>query len=325
MMPKRIFHPLLFQSSLAAGGVSLMAFNFLQFSTPHGKGLITLSNVMGSSMTGLQMALYYPLVLVMLGFTLLHFFLTAVFLKDFFIWAFKEKAFAAFLENPYGNVTIFAIISSLGMTANVFWAPAGFFTGLISDHLQGWMLPSLAFFGVLWAALVYLEFKTAKTWFLSTVDKSRFNFVWLLDAFAFGLVSLAGTGIAAMAADSRIAAVAAAMSVVVLGIGIPLFLVKLVFLIRLQLTKRTMPDAAIQPAFFLLVPIMCLFALSFYRVGNYLHAYLAIDVSGASYVVMSLSYVAVMVWGLYCIYFISDYFRNHFRQSSFSPPQWGMV
>jgi len=53
---------------------------------------------MGSSMTGLQMALNYPLVLVMLGFTLLHFFLTAVFLKDFFIWAFKEKAFAAFLE-----------------------------------------------------------------------------------------------------------------------------------------------------------------------------------------------------------------------------------
>jgi hypothetical protein len=32
------FHPLLFQSSLAAGGVSLMAFNYLQFAIPHGEG-----------------------------------------------------------------------------------------------------------------------------------------------------------------------------------------------------------------------------------------------------------------------------------------------
>ena len=34
------FTPLKFQIPLAAGGVALMAFNYLQFAVPHGKGLI---------------------------------------------------------------------------------------------------------------------------------------------------------------------------------------------------------------------------------------------------------------------------------------------
>ena len=38
-------HPLLFQSSLAAGGVALMAFDYLQFAIPHGKGLITFFSI----------------------------------------------------------------------------------------------------------------------------------------------------------------------------------------------------------------------------------------------------------------------------------------
>lgn len=39
------FTPLIFQASLAAGGVALMPFNYLQFAVPHGEGLIKLSDI----------------------------------------------------------------------------------------------------------------------------------------------------------------------------------------------------------------------------------------------------------------------------------------
>lgn len=321
----KTFHPLLFQSSLAAGGVALMPFNFLQFSIPHGKGMITLSQVMTRSLTGSEMGLYYPLIAVMLIFILLHFFLTAVFLKDFFAWFARKEEYGKFIENPYANVGIFAIISSLAMSANVFWAPVGFFVPSVSENLQGLMLPSLIFFSVLWVSLIRLEFRVMKSWVAKSVDMKKFNFIWLLDAFSFGLVNLTGTGIATMAENPLISLTAAFMSTVTLIVGTLFFVLKLTFLLRTQMSAKAMPDKPILPAYFLVVPILCLFGLSFYRLANFAQARYAIDVSGLSYVFINFSYIATIVWGMYCIYFLSDYFRNHFSQSDFSPPQWGMV
>lgn len=321
----KTFHPLLFQSTLAAGGVALMPFNFLQFSIPHGKGLITLSDIMARTMSAGEMGLYYPLIAVMLVFTLFHFILTAVLLKSFFGWVSHKEEYEKFMGNPYANVGIFAVVSSLAMSANVFWAPLGFFTPLISHNLQGLMLPSLILFSVLWVALIRLEFRVMKTWLSKAVDLKKFNFVWLLDIFSFGLVNLTGTGIAVMAGDKLIAAVAAGMSAITLTVGSLFFIIKLAYLIRMQLLTRVLPDKPILPAYFLVVPIMCLFGLSFYRMTGYLQARFAMDLSGVSSVFINFSYVATIAWGLYCIYFLSDYFRNHFSKSDFSPPQWGMV
>ena len=112
------FHPLLFQSSLAAGGVALMAFNYLQFAIPHGQGLITFSDISWGTLAGGQIALYAPLVAVMLVFTVLNFVLTGYFLYRLARWLGEPGAYGGFKNNPHQNQNtgIFAIVASLSMT-----------------------------------------------------------------------------------------------------------------------------------------------------------------------------------------------------------------
>lgn len=319
------FNPLLFQASLAAGGVALMPFNYLQFAVPHGKGLIKLSNISLSGLTGVQSTLYFLLVAIMLVFIIVHFLLTFIFLKRLIPWIANKEEFNEFINDPYKNVGIFAVISSLGMSANVFWAPVGFFVPQVSSNLQALMLPSLIFWGLLCVILLKLEFRVIKIWITDSIDISKFNFIWLLDVFAFGLVNLTGTGIAAMSVNKDIAGIAAFGSLFTLSIGFFLLVIKLVYLIYIQIKKDTLPDKPILPAYFLVIPITCLYGLSFYRIAMYMQTYFTIDVKGISFFIINFSYVITIAWGVFCLYLLSDYLRNHFVKSNFSPPQWGMV
>lgn len=319
------FNPLLFQASLAAGGVALMPFNYLQFAIPHGKGLIKSSHISWEALTGVQSALYMPLVAIMLTFVVMHFLLTLIFLKGLVSWLINKEEYKSFISDPYKNVGIFAIIASLSMSANVFWAPVGFFIPQVSSNLQGLMLPSLIFFCILWVIILSLEFKVLKTWMTNAIDISKFNFVWLLDVFAFGLVSLTGTGIAAMSGNKVIAGIAAFASMFTLSIGFFLLVIKLVYLIYLQIKKDGLPDKAVLPAYFLVIPITCLFGLSFYRIAMYLQTYFSINVKGISFFIINFSYVIAIAWAGFTLFLLSDYLKNHFVKSNFSPPQWGMV
>lgn len=70
------FTPLKFSASLAAGGIALMPFNYLQFTVPHGKGLIKLSDIPWGRLTMAQTSSYLPLIGIMLAFTVFHLILT---------------------------------------------------------------------------------------------------------------------------------------------------------------------------------------------------------------------------------------------------------
>lgn len=320
------FHPLLFQASLAAGGVALMPFNYLQFALPHGKGLITLSDISWTTMAGAEYALYLPLVVIMAAFTALHIGLTGYFLWRLARWLGQREAFGAFISAPHKNQNagIFAIVASLAMTANVFWAPLGFFVPWVSSNLQAWMPPSLAFFGLLFFALLFLEAKATRTWFAKGVDRTQFNFIWLLDVFAIALVSLAGSGIVAMSESKSIQLIAAVATVAALVFGLPWLLYKLVYLVYTHLNAAKLPDNPLLPAFFLVIPIACLFGLSAYRVVNYLQPHLTVGLPTSTALVVS-SYALTIVWGLVTLYLIRDYFTTYFRRSDFAPPQWGLV
>jgi hypothetical protein len=320
------FHPLLFQASLAAGGVALMPFNYLQYGVSHGKGLITWGAMPWSTMTGAQYALYVPLVAAMLAFTVLHFGLTGYFLFRLAKWLGQAGSFTGFINVPQKNQNagIFAVVASLAMTANVFWAPLGFFVPWISQHLQGWMLPSLLYFGILWVALLFLEVKALRTWFAKGVDRTQFNFIWLLDVFAFALVSLAGSGIVAISKNSGIQTVATVATMVTLAFGLVWLVYKLVYLISTHVKAAKLPDNPLLPAFFLVIPIACLFGLAAYRVVNYLRPQLTVDLPDSTALVV-LSYGLTIVWGLATLFLIRDYFLTYFRKSDFAPPQWGLV
>jgi hypothetical protein len=317
------FAPIKFQAALAAGGVSLMAFNYLQFAIPHGEGLIKISDLLWSQMSPSQVILNAILILIMLGSTAVNLLLTVVFLRGMASWLKTKNQFNSFMENPLTNITIFVPIASLSMTANVVWGPFAFYLPGLS--LQTLMWGSLLFYMILWVSLFFLEFKVAKSWFIHPMDGSKLNFVWLLDVFAFGLVSLAGTGIASMAENSAIASFASVTSLFVLVFGIFLFVAKLSFLIYIQIKNAQLPDKPILPAFFLVIPITCLLGLSFYRIMGHFQDIFTFDASVISFFLITASYVITIGWGIFTVYLLFDYLRREFFKSQFAPTQWGMV
>lgn len=319
------FTPLKFQASLAAGGVALMAFNFLQFAIPHDQGSIKLADFPWASLTTGQAVLYLPLLAIMFGFTMANLLLTAVFAKGLIQWLAAKEEYQQFLNNPSVHVGIFAPIASLSMTANVIWGPLAFFIPQLSGNIQALMVPAFIFFGFLWLALLKLEFKVLKIWLTQPIDVSKLNFVWLLDVFAFALVNLTGTGIASISHNPTIASLSAFASLVTLSIGIFLFLAKLAYLIYLQLKSNSLPPKPVLPAYFLVIPLTCLFGLSFYRIGIYMHTFYGFDVKVLSYFIITVSYVITIAWGIFTVYLLSGYLRKEFSKSEFSPPQWGMV
>lgn len=320
------FTPLKFQIPLAAGGVALMAFNYLQFAVPHGKGLIKLSDMSWAGLTPLQICLFLLLIVIMLAFSVINLGCTVVFLKELIQWLTNKAEFQEFMNSPpTKSIGIFVPVASLSMTANVILAPLAFFVPLLSANFQVMMLPGLVFFGLLWVIVFMLEFRVLKAWLSHPLDVTQLNFIWLLDVFAFGLVSLTGTGIAALCSDREIASIAAFASLFTLSLGFFLLVTKLAYLIYLQIKASKLPEKPILPAFFLVIPITCLFGFSFYRITLYLQKFFSLDTSMLSFVFINLSYVITIGWGAFCLYLLSSYFKEDFLKSNFYPTQWGLV
>ena len=319
------FTPMKFQASLSAGGVSLMAFSYLQFAVPHGKGLIKLSDIPFASLTTGQTALYLPLIGIMLAFTIINLSLIIIFQKSLLQWFFNKEDFNIFISNPLINIGIFVPIAALSMSVNVIWGPLAFFIPKLSSNIQALMLPSLIVFTFLLVMLFRFEFKVLKNWFSKPLEVNRLNFVWLLDVFALGLVNLTGTGIASISTNREIASIAAFASLFGLSIGFFLLVTKLAYLIYLQIISSKLPEKPVLPAYFLVIPITCLYGLSFYRIAMYLQNYFAFDVKVLSFFVIAFSYVFAIGWGIFTLYLLSNYFKREFYKSEFSPTQWGIV
>lgn len=320
------FTPFKFQVPLAAGGIALMAFNYLQYAVPHGKGLIKLSDILGATLTTGQMTLYLPLIVLMFAFSIISLISTVVYLIDLVQWMADKPEYQDFLNSqPTKSVGIFVPIASLSMTANVILAPVAFFIPNLSSNLQALMLPGLIYFGFLWLAVFWFEFKALKTWLSKPIDITQLSFIWLIDAFAFGLVNLTGTGIAAISTNKEIATIAAFASLFTLVVGIFLVIIKLAYLIYLQIKADKLPANPILSAFFLVIPITCLFGFSFYRMTLYVQTYLGLKTEVLSFIFINFSYVITIGWGLFCLYLISDYLKKDFAKSEFSFPQWAMV
>lgn len=303
-----------------------MAFSYLQFAVPHGKGLIKFSDIPWASLTTAQTCLYVPLIGIMLVFTIINLLSTVVFLKDLMQWLATKQEYKEFMSGPPTKTTgIFVPIASLSMTVNVILAPLAFFIPKLSANIQALMLPGLIFFGFLWLMIFKLEFKVLKTWLSQPLDVTKLNFVWLLDVFAFGLVNLTGTGIASMASNREIASIAAFASLLALSMGSFLLVVKLIYLIYLQIKSTKLPENPVLPAYFLVIPITCLFGVSYYRIMIYLQTNFSFDVKVSSFFLITFSYVITIGWGIFTLYLLSDYYKKYFYKSEFSPTQWGMV
>lgn len=320
------FSPFNFQAPLAAGGVTLMAFNWLQFAVPHGEGSVRLSDIYWASLTSGQTGLYGFLVGIMLVLTIVNLLLTAVFLKDLVQWVAAGEGYEEFMSGPPSRITgIFVPIASLAMTMAVVFVAVPFFVPAVSANIQKLAAPGLIVFGALWLTIVGLEFRVLGALRSRPLEAAKLNLVWLLDVFAFGLVALAGTGLASMASSRGIASTAALASLLALGAGSLLLVGKVVVLVNVQLKSGTMPEDQLQPAFFLLVPIACLYGVSYYRMMLFLQKWFELDVKAPSQLLLTVSYVAAAGWAVFTVRLLGNYFRNYFRTSEYFPTQWAMV
>lgn len=320
------FTPFKFQLPLAAGGVALMAYNLLLLALPHGEGSFTISNIAWGKLSFGQTVMYYPLIAIMLVLTIINLLVITVFVKQLIQWLFNKEEYTAFMSGPpTQSIGTFVPIASLSMTACVIFGPVTFFIPELSSNMQSLMLPGLIIYGFLLFMLLALELKLIKVWFSQPLDVTKLNFVWLLDVFAFGLVNLTGTGIAAMSSDRVISSTAAFASFLALTIGVFLLITKLAYLIYLQIKANDLYPKPVQPSYFLIVPITCLFGFSFYRITLYLQTHFKFNVEVLSFFFINFSYVITIGWIIFSLNLLSDYFKNYFYKSEFSPTQWSMV
>jgi tellurite resistance protein TehA-like permease len=315
------FAPIKFQSALAAGGITLMGFNYLQMVISHEGGLVNITDIIWGEYSLVETSLYLFLFAVLIIFSAIHFIMTAILFVGFVRWLVRKNQLKDIMRNPLTNITIFVPFASLSMSANVMWGPVGFFVPKFS--VQPWMLPSLILFAFLWIPLLFLEYRVVKVLLEKSADWKQLNFVWLLDVFAFGLVSLTGTGIASMAENSIIATIAAVGSIILLIVGLVLFFAKLGYLLQLHLKVRKLPSNPILPAYFLVVPIMCLTGISFYRLLLYIEGTYGFNPSGVTFFLINASYILAIGWVLFVIYLLFDYLRKDFLKADYSPTQWG--
>lgn len=320
------FSPFNFQAPLAAGGVTLMAYNWLQSTLSRGSGPLSLSEIPWASLSLASRGLHGALVAIMASLALLNLVLTVVFLVGLARWVYDPEGYRSFMTGPPTRITgAFVPVASLAMTMAVVFASGPFFIGPLAANPGAMTPPALGVFAILFAAALGLEYRLLSDLRARRPDPTQFNFVWLLDVFAFGLTALAGSGLAMMATEKGPAVANALAAAALTAVGSVLLVWKLVVLARNQLASRSLGERQLQPAYFLLAPITCLYAISYYRMLLFAGKWFGASVQLPSNALLTVSYVVAAGWAILVFILLTGYFRDHFRGSEYFPTQWSMV
>jgi hypothetical protein len=323
-MQKRAFSPLIFLASLGAGGISVIPFAFFQYTEHTGKGLINISQIDHAALPFLKQVLFYSLESMMVVFAIIHLVTTFIFIKGLIQWV-RSEEYSGFIQDPLKNAGVLAPFISITMTMNVFIGPVRFFVIPMAENLQVMMLPALIGWAIIWVLLLRMVIKLLTISFEKSFDVSKINFGWLLHPFALGMVTVTGTGIAAMAKSANIAHTAAFMSLVTGSMGVFLLVVKLISLFKSHFAAEGLPEKQFLPSFLIIVPNITLYAISFFRMGHYfehqwgahLGSYFTIVITGA---------FAFETWYLlFGISLLRNYIKKHFFKKEFYVSQWGLV
>ncbi len=322
-MKNREFTPLVFLSSLGAGGIAVIPFVLMQYTLEHGNGLITRSQLWAMGFSGWTSVYYSFLEAVMILFSITHIILTAVFAADFFKWV-KTDSFSKLINDPLKNTAVLPPLISLLMTMNVFIGPVRYFTRIMQQNFQGMMMPALILWSLIFIFTMGLEIHLLGVSFKKGFDIKNINFGWLLHPFLLGMLTVVGTGIAAMSKNTDIASIAAFMTMISGSMGIFLLIVKLVVVFSSHFASSGLPEKQFLPSFLIVVPVVTLFSISGFRLGHFLERIFNFHMDLFSYLVIGFAY-AFEIWYLFFgIYLLKEYFKNHhFRD--FYVTQWGLI
>ncbi len=321
---QKSFSPLVFLAALGAGGIAVMPFAFLQYTFNTGKGLITLERLAhGTNPIGNEI-LFYSLEVTMIVFAIIHFFLLGNLYTKMFKYL-KTDSYKELLKDPVRNSAIMAPFVATAMSMNVFIGPIRFFIPSISSNLQTFMLPALIVWLVLWALTMRMEIKLLKISFEQSFDVNKISFGWLLRPFALAMVTVTGTGIAALAKDPNIAHTAAFTSLMSGGMGLFLLAVKMVSVFKSHLAADGMPAKQLLPSLLIVLPNITLFAISGFRLGHYISHHHGADMHLLSNAIIVIAFAFSTWYMMFGMSLLKDYFKNHFFKKEFYVSQWGLV
>jgi len=319
---KKISNPLIFLSSLGAGGISIIAFAFLQYVHPHGPGLISYEEISANAVW--PMWIYVLIIAVMAVFTIIHLWLSVKLFSKLGNYL-KSKEYKILLENPLTHTAILAPFISIVMTLNVFVGPVRFFVPALSENLQALMLPALIAWLIIGFFLLKTEFKLLAIAFKKGFDASKIHFGWLLHSFALSMYTVTGTGIAAMAKNEDIANTAFFVSVMTGSMGLFLFLVKIVAIFKSHYAAENLPEREFMPAFLIVLPNVTLYAISFFRIGHFLEHHHNAELSVYYLIVMTVAFAFSTWYLIFGFVLMSDFLKKEYFTKSYYVQLWGLV
>jgi hypothetical protein len=262
--------------------------------------------------------------IIMIVFAIIHFFLMGNLYSKLFKYM-KSDSYSSFIKDPIRNSAIMAPFVATAMTMNVFIGPIRFFIPAFSANLQLFMLPALIVWLGIWALTMRMEIKLLKISFEQSFDVNKISFGWLLRPFALGMVTVTGTGIAAMAKDPNVAHVAAFASLMSGGMGLFLLLVKMVSVFKSHLAADGMPAKQLLPSLLIVLPNITLFAISGFRLGHYISHQHGADMHLFSNAIIVIAFAFSTWYMMFGLALLKDYFKNHFFKKEFYVSQWGLV
>ncbi len=321
---KFIFSPLIFLSSLGAGGIAVAPFAFLQYTFHKGKGLVQYSHINWANLSGFQYALFNVLLSVMVLFAIIHIVLVLFHTVKFVKWL-GSDSHKEMLNNPIANAALMTPIISYTMTMNVFIGPIRFFVKPLAENLQSFMFPAFLVWSIIWIFAIYMGIKLIRISFIKSFDVSKINFGWLLHPFALGMVTVTGMGIAAMSHEASLANTAAFMSLVTGTMGFFLLTVKLHAIFKSHFDAQGLPERQFLPSYLIVVPNITLYAISLFRFAHYANHQHGLDMSVFTFVIMSLFFAFETWYMLFGLALLLDYLKNHFFSGEFYVTQWGFV
>jgi hypothetical protein len=207
----------------------------------------------------------------------------------------KTNDYKELLDNPLQNSAILTPFISIAMTMNVFIGPVRYFIPSFAANLQTFMFPALIFWAAIWLVLIITVIKLLKSSFVQNFDVSKISFGWLLHPFALGMVTVTGTGIAALAKNPEIAHAAAFMSLISGTMGMFLFIVKLISIFKSHFAATSLPEKQFLPGVLIVVPNITLYAISFFRLGHYLEHHHAAEM-GPYFLIITVTAFAFEIW-----------------------------
>jgi hypothetical protein len=322
---KKDFNPMVMLAAVGAGGISVAPFAIFQYIiAPPAKGLVTYASLPAPLFSGGAGVLTFVLQAIMILFATLHFVLMGFFTIKLVQWL-QQGGHRSLLKQPLANPVLLTPMLAASMSFNVFIGVIRFFVPVLQDNFQALMLPALLLWGVLWALTLWVSVHLLKTTFIGEFDVHNVHFGWMLYPFTLAMVSVTGTGIAAMAANANVAGIAAFLSLISFTAALFLFGIKLFAIFQGHYTGKGLPARQFLPSLLSVVPILSLFGISFYRYSHYLHNQLGMHAESFG-AIMVILFWAFQAWYLFFgIIFLKHYLANDFLKKEYYVSQWALV